>query len=623
MTQPRASRRAVARLIALIATATLLVGAAAAPVGAASPKSVAHSSAAKITKVGSGRLAKPVKSQPATDEADPETGPHESEELDAKISGSQSASRVPAAHVPAPAQQSVTGAAGAFGFDALSHRDQRFSGTGIYAGTNFSTEPPDQGLCVGNGFVFEGVNTAVAVYSPSGALLAGPTPLNELFRANPAIDRVAGVYGDDIGDVKCYYDPELQRFFVTSFRVPLDADTGGFSETESHVMLAVSSSNNPVTSTWTVWDLDTTDGNGALANHPNCPCFADQPLIGADHFGFYISTNEYSLVPFGTFFNGGQVYGFSKAALASGAGGTLSGVHLDNIPLAESTAYTLQPATSPAAGTELHELANGGTEYFLSALDFNAELDNRIAVWALTNTSTLGTTNAVTLQSRVLDSESYGQPPDAEQPNGPTPLRDALKTDPTISGVTSNEHLELLAGNDDRMNQTVYAAGSLWSNVNSVVKTANGNVQAGTAWFVVTPSWSGGTLGGTVTNQGYVSVNRQNVFYGSIAVNAAGRAAMGLTLVGPSYYPSTAWVSLSKTGPASNVHRTGIGAGPEDGFTGYVNPGFGGAGSARWGDYSAAVADEAGNLWLANEYITPRPRSLLANWGTFITRVTP
>ena len=34
--------------------------------------------------------------------------------------------------------------------------------------------------------------------------------------------------------------------------------------------------------------------------------------------------------------------------------------------------------------------ANGGTEYFLSALDFAGTLDNRIAVWALTKTARSG-----------------------------------------------------------------------------------------------------------------------------------------------------------------------------------------------------------------------------------------
>jgi hypothetical protein len=61
------------------------------------------------------------------------------------------------------------------------------------------------------------------------------------------------------------------------------------------------------------------------------------------------------------------------------------------------------------------------------------------------------------------------------------------------------------------------------------------------------------------------------------------------------------------------------GAAPEDGFTGYAF--FGGNGVARWGDYSAATADEDGSIWLATEFIPNSPRTQLANWGTFIGRM--
>jgi len=56
----------------------------------------------------------------------------------------------------------------------LDHRDQRFAGTGAFVNSQFSDEPPDQGLCVGNGFVVEAVNLALAVYDKSGNLLSGP-----------------------------------------------------------------------------------------------------------------------------------------------------------------------------------------------------------------------------------------------------------------------------------------------------------------------------------------------------------------------------------------------------------------------------------------------------------------
>ncbi len=615
----RATTRTLRRVLALGAAAALVLAVIGPPASAASKSTVAHRAAAKITRVHRTHLAKLTSE---AEGADPETGPREEDNVDLKAPGSQQAKRVPAHHVPTPAGLAVGGAGGATGFDGQSHRDQRFASSGdpTYDNTNFSTEPPDMGLCVGGGFVVQGVNASLRVYSTNGTPLTDPTALNQLFGATPAVNRtgVAQPYGDFIGDVKCYYDADTNRFFVSSFDLPLDPTTGAFPDDESAVLLAVSATGDP-TGAWNVYRLDTTNGDGSLANHPNCPCVADQPLIGADHFGFYISTNEYSLVPFGAFFNGAQVYAFNKAQLAAGTGGTLTGVHFDGIPLEEGQAYTIQPATTPAGGA--YDLSQGGTAYALSALDFNATLDNRIAVWALTGTSTLGTTNQVTPSVKVLTSEVYGQPPDAEQKDGPTPLADAEQAGTVNPGFKSTEHLELLAGNDDRMQEVKYAAGRLWGDVNTVVKNANGNVNVGIAWFSVDPSISAAGVDATLFNQGYVAVNRGNALYGAIAANNDGDAVMGFTLSGTPWYPSAAWVSLGANGATSAVHVEKAGAGPEDGFTGYVIEG--GSGTARWGDYHAAQADEAGNLWMSVEYIPGGARTLLANWGTRIMVVTP
>jgi hypothetical protein len=111
------------------------------------------------------------------------------------------------------------------------------------------------------------------------------------------------------------------------------------------------------------------------------------------------------------------------------------------------------------------------------------------------------------------------------------------------------------------------------------------------------------------------------VLYPSVAVNGKGGAAIGLTLVGGDFYPSAAYVRLPATGAPDSVNVIAAGAAPEDGFTGYVSQAD--SRTARWGDYSAATADEAGNLWFATEYIPKAPRTALANWGTFIGRITP
>ena len=64
-------------------------------------------------------------------------------------------------------------------FDGLNHFDQRF---GSSSGNNqFSLEPPDQGLCVGNGFVVEAVNSVISVWDTNGNALTGVQDLNTFF----------------------------------------------------------------------------------------------------------------------------------------------------------------------------------------------------------------------------------------------------------------------------------------------------------------------------------------------------------------------------------------------------------------------------------------------------------
>src|SRR3989441_4284199 len=50
------------------------------------------------------------------------------------------------------------------GFEGLNHYQQRYS----RGGNQFSIEPPDQGLCVGNGYVVEAVNEVMNVYNTAG-----------------------------------------------------------------------------------------------------------------------------------------------------------------------------------------------------------------------------------------------------------------------------------------------------------------------------------------------------------------------------------------------------------------------------------------------------------------------
>jgi hypothetical protein len=130
-----------------------------------------------------------------------------------------------------------------------------------------------------------------------------------------------------------------------------------------------------------------------------------------------------------------------------------------------------------------------------------------------------------------------------------------------------------------------------------------------------------GVLAISVLRQGYLMVKGNHLLRPAIAVNSLGKGAISFTLVGPDYFPSAAWtpIDVQTTGPT--VQIASLGAGPEDGFTGYTSPGF--PGLARWGDYSGAVAAGDGSIWMTTEYIPNLPRTELANWGTFVMRYVP
>ena len=486
------------------------------------------------------------------------------------------------------------------GFDGLTHLDQRLAGTGIYTNTQFSTEPPDQGLCVGNGYVLETVNTAFAIYDESGTLEAGPVAANQFFGLAPEFDRVNGIVGDTTSDPRCFYDWSSNRWMITILQE--DAN-----DPRTHTLIAVSRTGNPL-GAWDAFAIDTTnDGQNGTPAHPGCPCFGDQPLLGADENAIFITTNEFGT---GTF-NGAQVYAIGKAAF-SGAG---SVVLFDNLTLAEGIAYSVQPATTPPGGKFAR--GHGGTEFFASSLEFTGGLDDRIAVWAMTGTKSLnGNHPRVSLNKRVVQKTLvYGVPPDAQQKDGPTPLRDLLNS---IEGP-GVEPLELLATNDDRMQQAIYSGGTLWTALTTVVKPRGDNsYRAGVAWFKLDVDADDNKVKAEMDDQGYIARTGLNVFFPSIAVTARGNAAIGVSVSGPAIWPSAGYAVLrdGRTGP---IHISAAGAAPDDGFSGYYF--YGGFGSGRWGDYSAAVAGADGSIWMANEYVPDLPRTALANWGTFVARV--
>src|SRR3989454_7351946 len=246
---------------------------------------------------------------------------------DRAIPNSQSAAHVPAAHVPRPESKQVASTNPGFsGFLGLTHRDQRLADSG----NQFSLEPPDQGLCVGGGRVIDTINTVFAVYdATTGAKLSpasGGTSLTLFFTGQHQVQRppLPRRFGPFLSDPKCYFDPALGRFFMTVVELDQNPVTGAF-DGRAATLLAVSKTATPTTSSgdWFIYSIDpTNDATKGTPSHPGCPCFGDQPLIGADANAFVITTNEFNLSFFAgapIVFNGAQIYVIDKAGAAAGA----------------------------------------------------------------------------------------------------------------------------------------------------------------------------------------------------------------------------------------------------------------------------------------------------------------
>ncbi len=582
-------------LVAAVAVAlgVLTTPALAAPDPSGGPAVDAQQVGQALTPMGSGSLreiaARHAGERPVALTNGPEIPNLPQEEVDTRVTPSAA---------PNPGTTPTAGPeAGMLAFAALTHADSRFANNG----NQFSGEPPDQALCVGSGFTLEMVNQVVTVYNGNGAQLVPEATINEFYGLEPNITRTEPPsFGPLVFDPVCLYDAPLKRFFVLNTALIQDPVTGELTG-GSRLFLAVSATSDP-TGTFAYFSLNTTSGD---PTDLGCPCFDDFPHVGADANGFFVSTNRFSV--FGTEFNGAKIHAISKAALARAADGTGAAPQVVSInagPVNGNPSSTVQPATVPPGGQFL------GREYFLSTLNFDTLSEKSIAVWALANTASLNTANPdLRLTRSVISSLQYTFAPDVTQKPGPAPLAESV-----------GERLNRLDnGAGSNMQEVTYADGKLWSTVGTGIGARLQQKRSGVLWLQVAPTFTNAQAGGSVVRQGYVTVASNSLMYPTVGVNAAGVGAIVMSLAGPTTYPSPSFISIDGSGVAGPVRVPEVGAGPEDGFTCYRAFGDRSRG-CRWGDYSEAVADENGDIWMAVEWIPNTARTELANWGTYVMR---
>jgi hypothetical protein len=546
-------------------------------------------------------------------------------------------------------------------FEGLNFHDQRFANNG----NQFSVEPPDQGLCAGNGFVLESVNDVLRVFDTRGNPLIGVVDLNTFYGYPAEVDRSAKptTYGPSITDPSCYFDRDTQRWFHVVLTLDRKVPTSQALSGRNHLDLAVSKTPNPL-GQWTIYRIpvqnDGTPNHGCIVDPKKGttgPCLGDYPHIGADSNGIYLTTNEFSL--FGPGFYGAQIYAISKNALTT---------KVANIPIfqyntgdASFASATGLPgfAIIPAVSSGRSEEEGNGTEYFLSSTAVFADsgVDSKVQLWALTDTYNLASGKAPILLNNAVPTESYGIPSLARQPGVGTdgvgkkpgggnvdwPQGQCLN-DPACAPIllgTADPFKEVISpldGDDSRMTQVYFAKGRVWGSLGTGVsfdgKTFGSD---GIAYFIIKPRITDTSLNGQIVHQGYVATPKADLTYPTFGVTSEGKAILSFTLTGPNDFPSLAYVNLNQKHGAGDIHIAAHGVGAQDGFTGYKGQ-VGDPTRPRWGDYGAtAVVDN--QIFAAQEYIGQScsleeyrasspfgtcnaTRGALGNWGTRILQLS-
>jgi hypothetical protein len=517
------------------------------------------------------------------------------------------------------------------------------AGNGLYAYNQatvggYELTPYSTTICEGNGRILQAVNNLMQVREAGTLHAISSAEALESFFSSALIQ--TGF--DTLTDPKCYYDQDLHKWFLTESLFD-SVNTSG-----SAVVIGVSQSADPI-GPWNIYVLDTTfDGTTCSAGPVGPACIGDQPLLGANKNAIFISTNSFDLN--GTAFNGAQMYILDKSALALGLGAvntvyadiganfaTPEGLNDCGNPTSIFCWYSIQPALTPNA---VYTTDRGGTEFAMSALDWFFSIDDRIALWALTGTSTINQVfPAIGIQYTIFQGQSYGFPPLSPQKEGPIPFGDTFFGPPS-PGV------QPLNPNDDRMNEVKFVKTKtnayVIGGVNTIVKVPTGvgpqlNGRVGIAYWILRPLWAGPILVGasayvgSTTNPGYIANAFEDVMYPAPALGPqALGATIGYTLNGHEYFPSAA---VSKIKPpnwrAANIQIARLGQSPNDDFCEY-----GLCPAPRWGDYSGAVADGStrylaiGMIQFPNcsdveFFFDPScggTRGLETNWGTAIVK---
>lgn len=451
--------------------------------------------------------------------------------------------------------------------------------------------PPDPMGSAGLDRLIAVVNAGIECRSKTGTLLFRDS-LKDFF--SPLGSQTLGTNGFD---PKIVYDHYADRFLVVALERWSTAN--GNPSNESRILVAVSKTPSPATSTAADWWYLAIDSKVNIAGSDN---WADYPGFEVDEEAVYITNNMF---PFTTGNFGVRLWIIDKGEVGGFYAGSTASWSIHNPVPAGFFDQTMMPALVHGPGGVGGPGSNIGT--FLvsySSLTYGgAGQPEAVQVIRVDNPlgSPVFTGEFVTVGDLEDVGGAFGFPgiPDAPQ-----------------SGSAA-----LIEVNDSRALDAVWRDNSLWMTTTIKPNLANDPVNVGQAtahWFRFNTSAVPAPI--SVADQGNIGgediAGNTWTFFPSVAVNSNGDAKFGFSASAPTIYCGAYFAGREAGDPAGTVQASGV---VQAGLDYYVRT-FGGSRN-RWGDYSGISVDPADDstFWIYNEYAAIRGTPISGEdgrWGT-------
>ena len=419
--------------------------------------------------------------------------------------------------------------------------------------------PPDTVGDVGPAHYIQAVNTAFAIYTKTGDLLAGPLPINSLWSG------FGGACEDkNSGDPIVNYDHLADRWLISQFALP-DGDQS------YHQCIAISRTSDPVAGGWFLYNFPTIDTT------TNNPVFPDYPKVAVWPDAYYMGTQR------GFPHDGLDVWAFERAQMLAGmpAAAVQFAVPAPSLFLMPSDL----DGPPPSAGTP---------SFFVRQIDgerFGGT--DRLEVFALhvdwTNPAASTFTQLGDLYTKPFDSVLCSS--------------DLLER--CIPQPGTSQRLEAL---------TVWPMWRLqfrsFGNYEAMVLNhtvdADGSGLAGIRWYELRRSPAGAWA---IFQQGTYAPDGLHRWMGSAAMDQQGNIAIGYNASSSTEFPGTRAASRHVADPPGQL--------PQPELTLVTAGGSQTHYSGRFGNYSALVVDSEDNctFWYTAEHY---PSTSEAGWRTRI-----